>query len=267
MSLRSHLAGALDPVRLAQQLGMEPDPWQRGLLRSTAKRIHVNAARQVGKSTAVSIVALSRAMYRPGSLVLIVSPTQRQSGELFRQVLVRYRQLGKPVDSESENQLSLTLENGSRVISAPGSEAGIRTYAVDLLLIDEASRVPDEVFASLSPMVGVTKGRIIATSTPAGKRGWWFEASLSRHWQHVLVPAAECPRIAPEFLDEEREQLGDLAFRSEYCCEFVAALGMAFNGDDVERGVRQDVAAAGSHSRRPRTAERRRAVCSRAPAR
>ena len=233
MSIWSHLAGGLDPVRLARQLGIEPDPWQRDLLRSNAPRVHVNSSRQAGKSTAVSLVALAKALYRPNSLVLIVSPTQRQSSELFRQVLVRYRQLGRPIDSQSENALSLTLENGSRVISAPGSEAGIRTYTVDLLLIDEASRVEDEVFASLSPMVAVSKGRIIATSTPMGQRGWWYEASLSRHWEHIVVPATACSRISAQFLDEEREQIGELAFRSEYCCEYVSALGSAFDGDDI----------------------------------
>ena len=199
-----HIAGGLDPTKLAAQLGMECDPWQRQVLRSNASRVHINCARQTGKSTTVSIAAMGRAVYRPGSLVLIVSPTQRQSSELFRQVLVRYRQLGRPIESESENQLSLTLENGSRVISAPGSEAGIRTYSVDLLLIDEASRVDDEVFNSLSPMVAVTKGRIIATSTPMGRRGWWYEASLSRHWEHVVVPATECPRISPDFLEDSK---------------------------------------------------------------
>jgi len=229
-----HIAGGLDPTKLAAQLGMECDPWQRQVLRSNAPRVHINCARQTGKSTTVSIAALARAVYRPGSLVLIVSPTQRQSSELFRQVLVRYRQLGRPIESESENQLSLTLENGSRVISAPGSEAGIRTYSVDLLLVDEASRVDDEVFNSLSPMVAVTRGRIIATSTPMGRRGWWYEASLSRHWEHVLVPATECPRISPEFLEEERESLGDVAFRSEYLCEYVDAAGAAFDGSDID---------------------------------
>lgn len=229
-----HLAGALDATKLAGELGMVPDPWQATLLRSNASRVHVNCGRQVGKSTTVSIAALSRAVYRPGSLILVVAPTLRQSSELFRQILVRYRQLGRPVDAESENVLSLTLENGSRVISAPGSEVGIRGYPVDLLLIDEAARVDDEVFASLSPMVGVTKGRIIATSTPWGRRGWFYEASLSRRWEHIRVPASECPRIAPEFLEEERESLGDLTFRSEYECEFVDAAGAAFTGSDID---------------------------------
>ena len=153
------------------------------------------------------MVALARAMYRPRTLTLIVSPTQRQSSELFRHVLGRYRQLGKPVDSESENQLSLTLENGSRVISAPGTEQGLRGFTADLLLIDEAARVSDKIFSSLSPMVAVSRGKIVALSTPWGKRGWFFEASEARGWEHYRVPATECSRIPAGFLEEERASL------------------------------------------------------------
>ncbi|HTW06891.1 MAG TPA: terminase family protein [Acidimicrobiales bacterium] len=231
--LSAWLAGAVDAVRVARSLGMEPDPWQAKLLRSNAARIHLCAGRQVGKSTAASVMALARALYYPGSLVLIVSPTQRQSSELFRQVIGRYRSLGRPVDSESENQLSLTLENGSRVISAPGTETGLRGFTVDLLLCDEASRVDDEIFASLSPMVAVSKGRIVALSTPWGKRGWFYEASEARGWEHYRVPSTECSRINADFLEQERATLGDLVYRSEYLAEFVDAAGMAFSGDDI----------------------------------
>jgi hypothetical protein len=233
MSISSHLASGLDPVRLARQLGMEPDDWQGQLLRSPAPRSHVLCSRQVGKSTTASIAALAKAMYRPASLTLIVSPTMRQSQELFGAVKARYRQLGKPIESESENQLSLTLENQSRILSVPGTESGSRGYTVDLLVIDEAARVDDEIFAALSPMLAVSRGRVIALSTPAGKRGWFYEASKSPAWEHYRVPATSCQRISPEFLAGERDALGDMAYRQEYLCEWVDAAGAAFSGEDI----------------------------------
>ena len=67
--------GGRDPVILARRMGIEPDPWQARLLRSTAPRIALNIARQVGKSTAAGILASHTAIYEPGSLTLLLSPS------------------------------------------------------------------------------------------------------------------------------------------------------------------------------------------------
>ncbi len=77
MSIASALARGIDPTRLA--VGMELDPWQRDVLISDHKRILVNCHRQSGKSTVGALKALHRAVYRPGSLALIFSPSLRQS--------------------------------------------------------------------------------------------------------------------------------------------------------------------------------------------
>jgi hypothetical protein len=62
-----------DPVAFSAALGIEPDPWQAAVLRSSSKRILLNCSRQAGKSTVASVLALHRAVYSPGSLVLLVS--------------------------------------------------------------------------------------------------------------------------------------------------------------------------------------------------
>lgn len=231
--LTSWLAGATDPVRLAKQLKFEPDPWQARVLRSTASRVHLNCSRQVGKSTITSIAALHAALYKPNATVLIVSPSERQSNELFLKVTAFYRTLGKPVEPVQENVHLIRLENGSRIISLPASESGIRGYTVDLLLVDEAAYVPDALYQSVSPMLAVSGGRLVAMSTPAGRRGWWYEASLSDRWEHFTITADQCPRISPNFLEEERERLGEAAFAAEYLCSFIDAAGAAFRDADI----------------------------------
>jgi hypothetical protein len=49
------------------------------------------------------------------------------------------------------------------------------------------------------------------------------------------VTAAECPRIAPAFLEEERESMGDRWFRQEYFCEFREAEDYVFSREMIER--------------------------------
>src|SRR5438045_3435420 len=69
MTIAADLARALDPVLLAEQAGLVPDPWQAQVLRSTAARVLLLCSRQAGKSTITSILAVHSALYDPGALV------------------------------------------------------------------------------------------------------------------------------------------------------------------------------------------------------
>lgn len=242
-ALAGDLAQALDPVLLARRAGIEPDPWQAGVLRSAARRQLLNCCRQSGKSTTVATLVAHTALYQPGALVLVVSPTLRQSAELFRKCAGVYRAAGRPVPAESETRLSLELDNGSRVVSLPGSEGTIRGYSdVALIAVDEASRVPDDTYIALRPMLAVSGGRLVALSTPWGRRGWWHrEWAEGEGWERVEVPATACPRIGPAFLAEERRAMGPLWFRSEYECAFVDTDEQLFSSDDIAAALRDDV--------------------------
>jgi len=229
-----------DPVALAEALGLVPDDWQRQVLRSDSKRRLLNCCRQSGKSTTTAILALHRALFVPESLVLMVSPGLRQSGELFKKSLAFYRRLDRPVPAEAETRLQLELTNGSRIISLPGNESTTRGYsAASLVLADEASRIPDEMLASIRPMLSVSNGELIAMSTPFGKRGWFYEAweHGGDAWERVRIDATQCPRISAGFLLEERQALGDLAYRSEYLCEFSDTDSQVFGYDQVQAAL------------------------------
>jgi hypothetical protein len=234
--LASDLALALDAVLLFERAVGTPDPWQEGVLRSTADRLLLNCCRQSGKSTLVAALSVHHALFVPGSLTLMLSPSQRQSQELLKKAVGIYRAVGRPVAAEAETLLRLELENGSRILSLPGRDATVRGYSnVGLLLVDEASRVDDALIAAVRPMLAVSNGRLIALSTPWGARGWWWKAweEGADDWQRVRIPASECPRISPEFLEEERRALGELAFRSEYLCEFCDTDDSAFRTEHL----------------------------------
>lgn len=236
------LADALDPVGLAERVGLQPDPWQRDVLRTSAPRILITAGRQIGKSTVASIMAVHVAIYRPRSLVLVVSPSLKQSQELFRLMLTAYRTLGRPVPSEAENTLSVVLENGSRIVALPGAET-VRGYAAaSLVLVDEAARVPDELYYAIRPMLAVSGGRLVVMSTPAGRRGWFFTAhEHEAGWEKWRIPASQCPRISPAFLAEEKRTLGSWWFAAEYECVFADTEDQVFNSDAIASAFTADV--------------------------
>jgi hypothetical protein len=233
-------ANELDPVVMARNAGLELDDWQAKLVRSKSNRILLNCSRQSGKSTTVSVIANHTAFYEPESPILLLSPSLRQSGELFRKCLDVYRALGKPVAADSENKLSLELENGSRIISLPGKEGTIRGFSgVKLLIIDEASKVPDELYMSVKPMLAVSQGRLIVLSSPFGARGFFYELYQDREfWEYYEVPATQCPRISPEFLAEEKREKGEYWFEQEYMCRFLDAQTAAFRSEDIEQIVK-----------------------------
>jgi hypothetical protein len=201
------------------------------------------AARQAGKSSVSAALAVKAALLEPGSPVLLLSPSLRQSGELFRKVLDLYGALGRPVPAVRETALQLELANGSRVVSLPGTEGTVRGFSkVSLLVIDEAARVSDPLYYAVRPMLAVSRGRLVALSTPFGQRGWFHaEWTGTGNWERVQVTADEVPRITKEFLAEERRALGDRWFLQEFCCSFEATIDAVFDYRDIQAALSDQV--------------------------
>jgi hypothetical protein len=242
-SISSDFATAVDSVRFARSVGIEPDPWQAHLLFSTEKRIMLLCSRQSGKTTIVAIIALHHALNNPNSLVLVLSPSLRQSSELFKKITTFYQDLGRPIPSETQTALTLELTNKSRIISLPGKDHTVRGYSgVSLLLIDEAARVSEDLYYAVRPMLAVSQGRIILLSTPCGKRGFFFrEWDKGQDWLKIKITADQCPRISKEFLKLERRDLGDRWFAQEYLCLFEEAEAALFHYDVIQRALCDDI--------------------------
>jgi Terminase large subunit, T4likevirus-type, N-terminal len=237
------LARALDPALIAADCGLTLDPWQADLMRSTAPRVLLLCARQTGKSTVSGLIALATAVLRPGALVLLVSPSQRQSGELFRVVLRNLHALPGAPTITAESALRLELANASRIVALPGDERTIRGFAgAALVVLDEASRIEDELIAAVRPMLATSQGRLIALSTPFGKRGFFFEAwHGDPSWHRVKIAASDCPRISKEFLEEELRELGAQRFSEEYQLEFLDSSEAVFPTGIIDQAFSTEV--------------------------
>jgi hypothetical protein len=241
----THHPPAPDAVEFARtRLRFEPDERQKEVLESEAKRGILNCSRQWGKSTVSAAKAVHRAYTRPGCLVLVASPTERQSAEWMKKAAEMLRHLDIRARGDGANAISLMLPNRSRIVGLPGQEGTVRGFsAVSLLLIDEASRVEDAMYKSLRPMLAVGDGDLWLMSTPYGKRGFFYESWEfgGPEWERVSVPATECPRIGKDFLEEERRELGAAWFRQEYLCEFVDGTAGVFDRELIEAAVDDSV--------------------------
>jgi hypothetical protein len=247
MDAARSLALGLDPSLILTAQGLDPDPWQRQFLLCADRQVLLNCCRQSGKSTATAARALHTALYAPRSLVLLLSPTQRQSTELFRKVRDAYEALGRPVPpvADARSQARLELANGSRVVGLPGKEGTIRGFSrAALLLIDEAAKVHDDLYRSVRRMLAVSRGRLVCLSTPFGQRGFfWREWHSDNPWRRFRVTWPDCPRITPDFIDSEVRSMGKSWVYQEYNCLFTALEGVVY--PDFETCLIDDDLAAG----------------------
>jgi hypothetical protein len=234
-----------DPVDFARSLlNFQPDPRQCAVLDPSIEQGILNCTRQWGKSTIIAVKAVHHAFTRPESLVLAVSPSLRQSAEFVRKAAAFLRHLGIRRRGDGLNSASLILPNGARIVGLPGKEDTIRGFSKPgLILIDEAARVPEEMYEAVRPMLAVADGALWLMSTPNGKRGFFWDvwSTGGPEWTHIKVPAADCPRISARFLDRERRALGDRSFRQEYCCEFLESEDQLIRDDFIDRAIRSDI--------------------------
>lgn len=229
-----YVACGFDPAYFMQMAyNIKPDSWQESLLQNSPNRMLLLCSRQSGKSTVCAAMALHKAVFDDGSLVLIISNVFRQAEETFRKVKAGLNFAHNVCGIVHETQTMLELSNGSRIVSLPGKQESIRSFsAVALLIIDEASQVSDDLYRSVRPMLAVSQGRLVALTTPFGKRGWFYNSwSNGKDWYRVKITAEDCPRITKKFLEDELKEIGDWWVKQEYYCEFVDAEDQVFGHD------------------------------------
>ena len=64
---------------------------------------------------------------------------------------------------------------------------------------------------------------------------------IGADWQRTKVQASDCPRITPEELEKQRRSLGDMFYRQEFNCEFVAQENAVFSYDLFKASFNPDI--------------------------
>ena len=157
-----------------------------------ATRIIVNGARQAGKSTLMSGLPCHKARFSPGSLSIIIAADEKQAVEDMGRVRgFMSTDSDYPEITRASDEL-VQLENDARVVVVTGTVKAARGYShPQIIMLDEASRIEDEVYASgVRAMLTNNPGcRLIAISTPFGKLGWFYRAWTRDHWERYEVRA------------------------------------------------------------------------------
>jgi phage FluMu gp28-like protein len=228
------------PIKFAEKvLEIKPFPYQAKLLEDKSKRIVACMGRQTGKTTTIAMKAIHFADTNPKVLVLITSPSLRQSMIMFDRIASFV--FSSPYLRNKVVRATRTLiqfENGSRIIALPCSENLLRGYTANMVICDEAAFMPEEVITQvIFPMLSTTDGYAIFLSTPWGKDHFFYRAFVNPAYSVHKVRANECPLITKEFLEEMRANMTREAFLMEYEAEFVEALNSYFPQDLIRKCV------------------------------
>ncbi len=223
LALWPNEAQAWDAVSLMRAAGLEPDAVQQRVCTTPGNQLCL-CHRQWGKSSVFAAIALADACAEPNSLVLLISRSMRQSGELFRKVKQFYN-VTRPLPLVKDTELGLELSNGSRILSLPGSEETIVGFSkVKRLILDEAARIPDGTYYAVRPMLAMSQGSLLAASTPFGQRGWFWEA-----WQGQQGTAQELDLATVEALLKDLD-FPEHVYGDREPSEAVPSLGLVDDG-------------------------------------
>lgn len=235
-ALESAKAPPPEPIAwVEERLGFKLDEWQRGLMAAgDFHRLLMVCPRQSGKSTIVGALAGYLLVSRPGIRVVVLSPTVRQSSMLT----AKAADVLRDETLVTESATKLVLANGSSLDSLPGDRpATVRGATSDLLILDEASRVKDDLIAAALPMTAATDGSVIMLTTPAGASGSFYDfwtAEGDTEWKRVFVTIEQVSHYSKKTIGMMKRRLGKRLFAQEFGGRFLEPLGALFSADDID---------------------------------
>jgi hypothetical protein len=247
-SLANIVRYALDPAAWAREvLGDDLDPWQAGVLSGPHRKVALNCHRQAGKSRTLAHAAAHMAAHVPGSVTIIISKRQGQAELLLIKAEEMLKRTGLVVAPTIYPDPGIRVVGGGDIVALASAPSGTRGYTADLLIVDEASHVPDDLYHSVTPFLSTRNGRQLIASTPFGKLGFFWEVCEGNTkrpapgWHVVKLNVRECSRISADFLAEELRAKGRWWFAQEYENEFVDTEGAVFSQAHIQRSMSDSV--------------------------
>ena len=230
-----------DPVSFVREvLGTEPDPWQHTALTALQKghrRLSIRSGHGVGKSTFLAFVLLWFMLTRFPLKAVVTAPSAPQ---LYDALWAELRGWASRLPARwlelleiTADRMALKASPDMAFISArtsraesPESLQGVHSDHV-LLVIDEASGVPEAVFDAAGGSMSTPGAITICCGNPTRSTGFfWRTHTLERdRWYTMRVSSLSSARVDPNFATEiaERRGIDSNAYRVRVLGEFPLA--------------------------------------------
>jgi len=214
------------------------EPKQAEVLDHPAHRLILCCPRQWGKSTLIALKALHYAIHNPQQEIVVLSDTEDHAGIIVQKLVTYAAALKLPRRRAHGKQYSIELPNGSKIFAVAHNMSSGVGYTANIVIVDEAALVNDEVIGYVSRTLARTNGRFWLLSTPRGQTGLfyaiWHDNGLN--WHRVKATIEDAKYLDPQFVQEQK-QLFPATFRQDFYCEFLQAPGRLFSKEKIARNV------------------------------
>jgi len=204
-------------------LGVTPQDWQREVMSAVAKgqrRCSIRSGHGVGKSSCASWLMIWFLLTRYPVKIVVTAPTASQLFDaLFAECKRWIKELPTPIKSLLEmksDRIELGSSPTEAFISArtsrsesPESLAGVHADHV-LLVVDEASGVPESVFEAAYGSMSGKDATTILLGNPTRSSGYFYETHtrLRDSWWTKQVSCLDSPLVSPDFIAEMELKYG-----------------------------------------------------------
>ena len=198
--------------------------------------------RQMGKTTVAAGYLLWFAMFRPDSTILVAAHKAAGAMEIMQRIRYAYESVPDHIRAgvTEYNKMSITFDNGSRIVASTTTENTGRGMSLTLVYLDEFAFVPPRIAAefwtALSPTLS-TGGKCIVTSTPNSDEDTfasiWHQSQKTideygneldlgiNGFKGYMATWDQHPDRDKEWADAETSRIGEERFRREHECEFI----------------------------------------------
>ena len=198
------------------------------------RKVILMEGRQQGKTTTSAAYILWYTLFQGSKTVAILANKATAAREVLYRYQIMYENLPTWLQQgvTTWNKGDIALENGSIVFTAATSASGIRGKSVNLLYVDEAAIIPNNVaeqfFTSVYPTISAGETtKILLSSTPLGYNHFWKfwnDAENDRNgFVNLFIPYWDIPGRDDAWASEQRRLLGELKFNQEVLCNFLGS--------------------------------------------
>ena len=210
------------------------------------RRVILMEGRQQGKTTTSAAYILWYTLFQPNKSVAILANKATAAREVLDRYQTMYELLPKWMQQgvTTWNKGDLELENGSKVFTSATSTSGIRGKSVNLLYVDEAAIIPNQVaeefFTSVYPTISAGQTtKILLSSTPLGYNHFWKfwnDAENGRNgFVPLFIPYWEIPGRDEKWAAEQKAMLGELKYNQEVACKFLGSSLTLISADVIAK--------------------------------
>jgi len=189
----------------------------------------------MGKTTIIAIKALHHELTHADQTIVILSRTKPQAGLLIQRACNYAAQLGHKIKRVLGYEFSLKLPNGSNIFAVAHNTDTSVGPTVNILIVDEAALVKDQVYFALSGTTARSYGAIWLLSTPRRPAGFFYNmwSGGDPRWHKIFSPVSDCPDIDPAFL-EMQQKLDPIRYGQDFLCQFLQPANRLFTEEMID---------------------------------